>query len=54
MLSGSIGMLGSAALDANGKGLFEPSHGSAPDIAGKDLANPLSSASATGMHNKWE
>jgi 3-isopropylmalate dehydrogenase len=37
MLSGSIGMLSSAALDARGKGLFEPSHGSAPDIAGKDI-----------------
>ena len=41
MLTGSIGMLPSASLDANGKGLYEPIHGSAPDIAGKDLANPL-------------
>jgi 3-isopropylmalate dehydrogenase len=41
MLTGSIGMLPSAALDANGKGLYEPIHGSAPDIAGKGLANPL-------------
>ncbi|MBC8022064.1 MAG: 3-isopropylmalate dehydrogenase [Burkholderiales bacterium] len=41
MLTGSIGMLPSASLDANGKGLFEPIHGSAPDIAGKGLANPL-------------
>ena len=41
MLTGSIGMLPSAALDERGKGLYEPIHGSAPDIAGKDLANPL-------------
>jgi 3-isopropylmalate dehydrogenase len=41
MLTGSIGMLPSAALDAAGKGLYEPIHGTAPDIAGRDLANPL-------------
>ncbi len=41
MLTGSIGMLPSASLDANGKGLYEPIHGSAPDIAGRNLANPL-------------
>jgi 3-isopropylmalate dehydrogenase len=41
MLTGSIGMLPSAALDENGKGLYEPIHGTAPDIAGKDIANPL-------------
>ena len=41
MLTGSIGMLPSASLDASGKGLYEPIHGSAPDIAGKGLANPL-------------
>jgi len=41
MLTGSIGMLPSASLDANGKGMYEPIHGSAPDIAGKDIANPL-------------
>jgi 3-isopropylmalate dehydrogenase len=41
MLTGSIGMLPSASLDANGKGLYEPIHGSAPDIAGRGLANPL-------------
>ena len=40
MLTGSIGMLPSASLDANSKGLYEPVHGSAPDIAGKDVANP--------------
>ncbi len=41
MLTGSIGMLPSAALDERGKGLYEPIHGTAPDIAGQDLANPL-------------
>ncbi len=41
MLTGSIGMLPSASLDAQGKGLYEPIHGSAPDIAGKGMANPL-------------
>jgi 3-isopropylmalate dehydrogenase len=41
MLTGSIGMLPSASLDARGRGLYEPIHGTAPDIAGKDLANPL-------------
>ena len=41
MLTGSIGMLPSASLDSNGKGLYEPIHGSAPDIAGKGVANPL-------------
>ena len=41
MLAGSIGMLPSASLDDRGKGLYEPIHGSAPDIAGKDKANPL-------------
>src|SRR5687768_9278834 len=41
MLTGSIGMLPSASLDGRGKGLYEPIHGSAPDIAGKGVANPL-------------
>src|SRR5438034_174604 len=41
MLAGSIGMLPSASLDATGKGLYEPIHGSAPDIAGRNMANPL-------------
>jgi 3-isopropylmalate dehydrogenase len=41
MLTGSIGMLPSASLNQRGQGLFEPSHGSAPDIAGKNIANPL-------------
>src|SRR5438132_13196195 len=41
MLAGSIGMLPSASLAASGKGLYEPIHGSAPDIAGKNVANPL-------------
>ena len=41
MLTGSIGMLPSASLDERGKGLYEPIHGTAPDIAGRDVANPL-------------
>ncbi len=49
MLTGSIGMLPSASLDANGKGLYEPSHGSAPDIAGKDIANPLATILSVAM-----
>ena len=49
MLTGSIGMLPSASLDANDKGLYEPIHGSAPDIAGKDVANPLATILSTAM-----
>ena len=49
MLTGSIGMLPSASLDANGKGLYEPSHGSAPDIAGRNLANPLATVLSAAM-----
>ena len=49
MLAGSIGMLPSASLDANGKGLYEPIHGSAPDIAGKNIANPLASILSAAM-----
>ena len=49
MLTGSIGMLPSASLDANNKGLYEPSHGSAPDIAGKNLANPLATILSAAM-----
>jgi 3-isopropylmalate dehydrogenase len=49
MLTGSIGMLPSASLDANNKGLYEPSHGSAPDIAGKDIANPLATILSAAM-----
>jgi len=49
MLTGSIGMLPSASLDANGKGLYEPIHGSAPDITGKGVANPLAQILSLGM-----
>jgi 3-isopropylmalate dehydrogenase len=49
MLSGSIGMLPSASLDAHNKGMYEPIHGSAPDIAGRDLANPLATILSAGM-----
>jgi 3-isopropylmalate dehydrogenase len=49
MLTGSIGMLPSASLDQNNKGMYEPSHGSAPDIAGKDIANPLATILSAAM-----
>ena len=49
MLTGSIGMLPSASLDADNKGLYEPVHGSAPDIAGKNLANPLATILSVAM-----
>ncbi|MHC5226364.1 3-isopropylmalate dehydrogenase [Ignatzschineria sp. LJL83] len=49
MLTGSIGMLPSASLDENNKGLYEPIHGSAPDIAGKDIANPLATILSVAM-----
>ncbi len=49
MLTGSIGMLPSASLDANNKGLYEPIHGSAPDIAGKGVANPLATILSAAM-----
>jgi 3-isopropylmalate dehydrogenase len=48
-LTGSIGMLPSASLDANNKGMYEPIHGSAPDIAGKNLANPLATILSVAM-----
>jgi 3-isopropylmalate dehydrogenase len=49
MLTGSIGMLPSASLDAGGKGLYEPIHGTAPDIAGKGVANPLATILSAAM-----
>ena len=49
MLTGSIGMLPSASLDVNGKGLYEPCHGSAPDIAGQGIANPLATILSVAM-----
>ena len=49
MLTGSIGMLPSASLNAQNKGLYEPSHGSAPDIAGKGIANPLATILSAAM-----
>jgi 3-isopropylmalate dehydrogenase len=53
MLTGSIGMLPSASLDANGKGLYEPIHGSAPDIAGKGAANPLAQILSLAMMMRY-
>jgi 3-isopropylmalate dehydrogenase len=49
MLTGSIGMLPSASMNAANQGLFEPSHGSAPDIAGKGIANPLATILSAAM-----
>ena len=49
MLTGSIGMLPSASLNETGKGMYEPSHGSAPDIAGQDKANPLATILSAAM-----
>jgi 3-isopropylmalate dehydrogenase len=49
MLTGSIGMLPSASLNAEGKGMYEPIHGSAPDIAGKGIANPLATVLSVAM-----
>lgn len=53
MLAGSIGMLPSASLDANNKGLYEPIHGSAPDIAGKNIANPLATILSVAMMMRY-
>ena len=53
MLTGSIGMLPSASLDKNNKGLYEPSHGSAPDIAGQGIANPLATILSAAMMLKF-
>lgn len=53
MLTGSIGMLPSASLDAGGKGLYEPIHGSAPDIAGKGVANPLAQILSLAMMMRY-
>jgi 3-isopropylmalate dehydrogenase len=49
MLTGSIGMLPSASLNSSNQGLYEPSHGSAPDIAGKGIANPLETILSAAM-----
>jgi 3-isopropylmalate dehydrogenase len=49
MLTGSIGMLPSASLDKNGKGMYEPIHGSAPDISGKGIANPIATILSVAM-----
>ena len=49
MITGSIGMLSSASLNEGRFGLYEPSHGSAPDIAGKDIANPIATILSAAM-----
>lgn len=53
MLTGSIGMLPSASLDKNGRGMYEPCHGSAPDIAGKGIANPLATILSVSMMMRY-
>jgi 3-isopropylmalate dehydrogenase len=53
MLTGSIGMLPSASLNASGQGMYEPIHGSAPDIAGKGVANPLGTILSAAMMLKY-
>ena len=53
MLTGSIGMLPSASLNKNGKGIYEPIHGSAPDIAGQDKANPLATILSVAMMMRY-
>jgi len=53
MLSGSIGMLPSASLDEHNKGMYEPIHGSAPDIAGRNLANPLATILSVAMMYRY-
>jgi len=53
MLTGSIGMLPSASLNREGKGLYEPIHGSAPDIAGKNVANPLATILSSAMMMRY-
>ena len=53
MLTGSIGMLPSASLDSNNKGLYEPIHGSAPDIAGQNIANPLATILSVAMMMRY-
>lgn len=53
MLTGSIGMLPSASLDSNDKGMYEPIHGSAPDIAGKNSANPLATILSVAMMMRY-
>ncbi len=53
MLTGSIGMLPSASLNASNQGLYEPIHGSAPDIAGRNVANPLATILSTAMMMRY-
>lgn len=53
MLTGSIGMLPSASLDRERKGMYEPIHGSAPDIAGKNIANPIATILSVAMMSRY-
>lgn len=53
MLAGSLGLLPSASISGSGPGIYEPVHGSAPDIAGQDIANPLAMVLSAAMMCKW-
>jgi 3-isopropylmalate dehydrogenase len=54
MLAGSLGMLPSASISGDGPGIFEPVHGSAPDIAGQDIANPLAMVLSAAMMCRYD
>jgi 3-isopropylmalate dehydrogenase len=54
MLAGSLGMLPSASISGDGPGIFEPVHGSAPDIAGQDIANPLAMLLSAAMMCRYD
>lgn len=54
MLAGSLGMLPSASISNAGPGIFEPVHGSAPDIAGQDMANPLAMVLSAAMMCRYD
>ncbi len=53
MLAGSLGLLPSASISGSGPGIYEPVHGSAPDIAGQDVANPLAMVLSAAMMCRW-
>jgi len=54
MLAGSLGMLPSASISGDGPGIYEPVHGSAPDIAGQDIANPMAMVMSAAMMCKYD
>jgi 3-isopropylmalate dehydrogenase len=54
MLAGSLGMLPSASISGSGPGIYEPVHGSAPDIAGQDIANPMAMVMSAAMMCRYD